>query len=95
MDIVWRTPPELNRKSPKKRPGPKTKYLDIADLLRANPGRWALFTETMTTGLAHRIKFGVLRDFQPAGAFEAVTRDVDPDTQQAAIYVRYIGNEED
>lgn len=91
MDITWKNPPMMNARSPKKRPGPDTKYEDVANKLRENPGRWAMFTEAATTGLAHRIKFGVLRGFEPSGSFEATVRDVNPSNQEATIYVRFVG----
>lgn len=69
-------------------------HSDKADLLRANPLRWAKIltcrSATVAASQANNIRRGKLRAFGPAGTFEAAARDCDvyarflPETQTGA-----------
>lgn len=86
-DIVWEEPPADGR-------GPRQAgHLEpFAAALRDHPGQWARYpvalTEKSTSNAAVRIKTGSALSFGPAGAFEAVTRNVDG---TRVLYVRYVG----
>ncbi|MGW4240994.1 hypothetical protein [Nocardia sp. NPDC004722] len=64
-------------------------HADKADLLRANPLRWAKVmscrSATVAASQANNIRRGKLRAFAPAGEFESAARDCD-------VYARYIPN---
>ena len=67
-----------------------TKWRDEARILRANPGRWALLTETegqKARNLVWQIKTGRLQAFRPAGAFQSVSR-------AGSVYARFLLGEE-
>ncbi|KZM72286.1 hypothetical protein [Nocardia terpenica] len=62
-------------------------HADKAELLRANPLRWAKImtchSATVAASQANNIRRGKLRAFTPSGTFEAAARDCD-------VYARYI-----
>ena len=62
----------------------------MANELRANPGRWAIFSEDAHASTATSINFGRLKAFHPPKAFEAVTRK-NPGGRYR-IYVRFVGS---
>ena len=85
--IRWEEPPEHGNKR-----AAKLKYQDLADALRAEPKRWAVVAEGITTGtaggMASRIRRGQ-GPFGPAGSFEA--RVIGPPGGQGVLYARYVG----
>lgn len=88
--IRWETPPPA-----KHRVGQKdghSSYAELADELRANPGRWALVADRpgSNTGLATHIRTGSIQCFTPAGDFEAESRRVDG---RSLVYARFLGGE--
>lgn len=67
-------------------------YAELAKQLRANPGRWAVVAERGDQTTATRIRQGVLKDFRPAGAFEAVTNSIEGEpAHRRKVYARYVG----
>jgi len=62
--------------------------MDEAAQLRDRPGEWALLmtkdTPSKASDLAGNIRRGIMKAFQPAGAFEATIRGRD-------VWVRYVG----
>ena len=62
------------------------RWRDEAAELRANPGRWALLTQTegnKARNLVVQIKMGRLQAFRPAGTFEATAR-------AGSVYARFL-----
>lgn len=85
----WEEPPEHGNRKPR---GP-SKFLAVADALRANPNVWAVIRENISPGtgggLVYRIKSGV-GPFAPARSFEA--KCVGPAGGSASkVYARYVG----
>lgn len=79
--------------SKKRRNGAATnRDLAIVDQLRARPQEWAHIATRANISaageLARRIKRGGTVAFQPASAFEAVSRTVDGEYR---VYARYVG----
>lgn len=88
--IDWTSPPP-----PKQRGRPKgSKWDALAAELKANPGRWARIGEDIPTSIVSVINHGDRLCFQPAGAFEAVTRN-HTSRWQADVYVRYVGENQE
>ena len=60
--------------------------------LRASPKRWALLAtkakKSQADSLAHVIRCGLVKAWQPAGDFEATIRGL-------KVYARYVGGPED
>lgn len=85
-EIVWEEPPNANAR--------RNYTSSDVDALMANPGRWARLGSYRTRGsaypMAHRIKNGLLKKWQPVGAFEAVVR---PKDGEFAVYARYVGED--
>ena len=63
-------------------------WAEWAEALKANPGQWARFDEVKTSTHQNAIVTGRLKDFRPAGAFEAITR-------QKVLFIRYVGEQND
>jgi hypothetical protein len=64
--------------------GRRREYLDVADTLRARPGKWAKVTPRgKPQFFVNAVRAGLLVAF-PAGEFEAALRD-------GEAWVRYIG----
>lgn len=61
-------------------------WSELANELRANPGRWALLGEQLARSAAYHIQQGRYAAFRPAGAFEARVRNTNG--SRADIYVR-------
>lgn len=80
-EIKWQEPPADARG--------RDKWGPVADELRAQPGRWALVAEGVSASMSTAFKRGRIIAFQPAGSFEAVTRNVVDG--RADIYARYVG----
>ena len=91
MGIKWvdhlPEPGQRGRK-PIKRP----KHYEFAQALRGRPGAWAEFQKSANPSVAYQIKTGQRSAFLPAGAFEAVCRNTQPDGR-GTIYVRYLPTE--
>lgn len=83
--IEW-TPPPPPKQGVKK----GSKWDPVAKELKANPGRWACLGRDIPTGIVTTIRKGELKCFQPAGSFEAVTRN-HTSRWQADVYARYVG----
>lgn len=66
---------------------------DVVDELRANPGFWALITESAGPDFGMSIRLGHLRLFGPPGSFE-VRQQIVPDTDSYRVWVRYVGPEQ-
>ncbi len=87
--IVWENPPAVE-------PGPVAKtrpdMADFADELRAHPGQWARYPRPIADAsappTARAIRLGHRQAWEPAGAFEAVTRTVGG---RRIVFVRYVG----
>lgn len=84
-EVAWEDPPPIQGST-------QPVGIDIANMLRTSPGRWARIGERETPGSArsraHQIRQGVLAAYRPAGHFEAVARTVDG---AYVIYARYVG----
>ncbi len=93
MSIIrWEDPPAHGSGSPG-RGKQSIGHELIAVQLRRKPGEWALIYELKTTpALATEINQGKLRPYQPAGTYEAVSRQVDG---LFRVYARYIGQVSD
>jgi len=75
--------------------GEPGKYVPIAETLRQQPGRWALVFENTHKNYALWMKQGILKGFDPAGAFEATCRAQNQKTGVAGqIYARFVGKDE-
>lgn len=88
--IRWEEPPEHGNKR-----AARLKYQDIADELRAHPGRWAVVTEGVPTGTAGPIAVRIRRGqaaFAPAGSFEARTAG-GVGSLNARVYARCVGEQ--
>lgn len=88
MGIRWEDPP-----APRSKPPRPWRWVAEAAELREHPGRWARLTTDSANlrsaaAMAHNIRAGLLRAFQPAGAFEAVARGDE-------VWVRYVGHDEE
>lgn len=85
-DIIKEDPPQARRSRK-----PSGHHLAIADKLMADPGNWyRVADEVKQPGMAGGIKKGTLPAYQPAGAFEAVSRKQGDGWD---IYARYVGEE--
>lgn len=77
-------------------PKAPSSWADVAEELRAQPGRWAVVRDK-SSGVkpngfftyASRIRRGT-GPFAPAGSFEAVVRDVDGEMR---VFARFVGGE--
>lgn len=87
-DLVFRDPPP-----PKK---VRRNWSDIAEQLKANPGRWALITSapkrTSIAMITTRIQRNTYGPFSPVGAFEAVSRESLDEPGRFEVFARYVGN---
>ena len=92
--MKWEDPPLRNRIMPSERA-----FEREAAELKAHPKRWALVTIIPTdrlksgTGTASAMRRGQYASFRPAGAFEAVSRQVTDENgdEVVKIYARYVG----
>lgn len=86
-DIQWEDPPESTS-----RKRPASRWMYIAERLRAHPGKWAMIgtqpNRAYAINQASHVRRGVYRDL-PAGQFEAEARAVDGEYR---VYVRYPGD---
>lgn len=89
MSIIrWEDPPPHGSGSPGRGKQAIGHEL-IAVQLRRKPGEWALIHELKAApALATEINHGKLRPYQPAGSYEAVSRQVDG---MFRVYARYVG----
>ena len=62
----------------------------VARALRNRPGEWACIGRAIPTGIITVINRGDVKCFQPAGSFEAVSRN-HTERWVADVYARYIG----
>lgn len=88
--IKWEDPPGIAGRIP------GTKYLEIVEELRRNPGRWAMIGN-FDPSMATNIKEGRISAFRPHGSFEAMSRNTQVDGdghRRADIYARYVGDGE-
>ena len=85
-DILrWEDPP------PQRRSPSRHNWALIAELLRANPKRWAVISEgtrAADAALTRQIKSAMIMAFRPAGHFDACSRSIDGKT---VTYARYLG----
>lgn len=90
--IRWEDPPPSKR-SLRKQDG-SSRYADVAEELRANPGRWAVVLDGLSgsgSSLATQIRMGYTVCFCPAGDFDATIRQTGG---RAVVYARYVGDGE-
>lgn len=85
-EIIWQDPPPARR-------GRQGKYIEFFDVLRDNPGKWAIFQRwerptSAASPVGTRIRKGELVGSAPAGAFETAIRST---KDESVIYVRYVG----
>lgn len=88
--VRWEDPPGPRRETSRR--GPRSRYAELAEQLRGNPGRWAVILETPQRGqsaLATQIRMGGLTCFTPCGDFDARTIRANGIT---TIYARYVGD---
>lgn len=87
--IKWEEPPGAKRGD-----GPRGKHFAIAAELRTRPGEWAhivSYANQRTAGsVAYGIRNGLQRAYEPAGAYDAVSRSLG---EEYRIYARYVGDE--
>jgi hypothetical protein len=87
--VTWTEPPGPNRRG--RRP-----WEEIAAELRAHPGEWALVAENVSSVTTHAITRGTFRAFEPAGAFESVSRRGENcEHGRTNAYARYVGGPDD
>lgn len=84
--IKWADPPADGRGRRR-----STHWAEVADALRANPGKWALVAESASPSTAQNIKRGTYVAFADEG-FEAVSRK-SPTGKGSDIYARFVGGE--
>lgn len=91
--IRWEEPPPSRAGWGRGRPC--SRYMALADQLRARAGEWALIREADTpnraASLAGLIREGRVVCFGPRGDFDACTRSVDG---RYRVYARYLGDPE-
>ena len=85
--LEWEEPPP---RPPRKQPG--SKWDPIAKALKSRPGQWACIGRDIPTSIIPVINDAKLKCFQPAGAFESVSRNHTA-RWQADVYARYVGDE--
>lgn len=87
--LSWEEPPKITTR-------PRTKFSEAARKLKARKGEWAKVADYPKAGtaatIANIIKTGRSRFFEPAGAFEAVSRTVEGEHR---VYARYVGEEKE
>lgn len=70
-------------------------HADVAKLLRRRPNQWARVGDyanpPSARSTAQSIRKAGLRAYAPAGAYEAISREVDG---QHVVYARYVGVQE-
>jgi hypothetical protein len=66
------------------------KYLDLAEVLRNNPGQIIKLTERKSTSFISSINQGALKAFKPKGEFKAVGRMQGKDGLQDC-YIQFVG----
>lgn len=84
MNITWESP------APRRGRPPRTKYYEIAEELKKNPGEWALVGEDMSISTGNHISSGRIKAFQPAGEFEGTIRGI-KGSRAEKVYARYVG----
>lgn len=88
--IRWEEPPAEHGNARPKKP---LKYQAVADELRANPNRWAVVADDLSTGGSGTLAFNIRKGVRPWGdGFEAKT--VGPlggRRGTAKVYARYVG----
>lgn len=79
---------------PKRPPRKRIIHQRVATAARANPRRWLLAgtyrTRSTAQGTAYTVRTGRYGPYAPAGAYEAVARDLGDET---GLYIRYVGGE--
>jgi hypothetical protein len=87
VELKWEEPPQqlLGRG--------RTDWREIADALKSNPEQWAVVAENVSASTGTHIRYGRLKAFEPAGAFEARVSGARADDSGRAskVYARYIG----
>lgn len=68
------------------------KYHELTEVLKSNPGKWVKLEGRRSGSMASAIQRGVLKDFNPPGAYEAKNRNFDRASQKCDLYVRYVGS---
>ncbi len=80
--VTWEAPKNVRRA--------RRDWEPTATSLKERKGEWAkLDGDTTSPGLAYHIKKGQLKDFRPAGAFEARSTKNEDGTYD--IFARYVG----
>lgn len=82
IPVIWENPPTPS----------KNERQEFADILRANPFRWAVYPwpGKVPHSTANNIRSGALKAFQPPKSFEAVSTGV-KDNPNKKVWVRYVG----
>lgn len=84
-DLVWQEPPTSRGQG-------AHDWSSIAADLQSCPNQWARIKNGLDPrnagSIAYRIRHGDYNAFQPAGAYEAVSRAED---DGGAVYARYVG----
>ncbi|WP_405775896.1 hypothetical protein [Streptomyces sp. NBC_01538] len=84
-DLVFEDPPAPRKTNPA--------YEAVAEALRKRPREWARVGAFPSASMiACNIKRGRPKVFEPAGAFDAVSRKVEDET---VLYVQYVGETKD
>lgn len=85
VNDAWGDPPPAGR-------GSGRRHAPIAEELKNRPGEWrrldGYLSSRSSGSMAHTIRKGLLPAYEPAGAFEAVSRFAGSDY---FVYVRYVG----
>lgn len=88
VELKWEEPPQqlLGRG--------RNNWREIADALKSNPEQWAVVAENVSASTGTHIRYGRLKAFEPAGAFEARVSGARADDSGRAskVYARYIGS---
>jgi hypothetical protein len=88
VELKWEEPPQqlLGRG--------RTNWREIADALKSNPEQWAVVAENVSASTGTHIRYGRLKAFEPAGAFEARVSGARADDSGRAskVYARYVGS---
>ena len=85
IELNWEEPPPEKYRT-------RRDWTSIADSLRAKPNEWAVVAEDVSASTGTHIRYGRLRAFAPAGAFESrVSGARSSDGRADKIYARFVG----
>lgn len=85
IELNWEEPPASQYRT-------RRDWNSIADSLRAKPNEWAVVAEDVSASTGTHIRYGRLRAFAPAGAFESrVSGARTSDGRADKIYARFVG----